>query len=396
MLKALNRSVAFSAGGALVITLLSGCASIIDGDSQVVRVISTGTDSALCTGRDENGKEFSIGSTPASIELERSLAPFDVTCRKEGYKEGSAFVDSEFNSTSLINLGFGAGLIIGFGIDLATGAIQDLPSTILVPMHSDGMASRNSGSESSATEPDAVVFSPEAGPQARPSEDPFASHSETDGSMGDSQDEVSMQLSQQKESRTRNTAGDSFGSENSGSDLPPTSHSGDVWSGATMSAQADRGRADNRSQSTSSTDGFVMPPPLSEPSEQAFVPPPAVEPMETMSSETRPTTGTPSGMSSADRSSLFPSSKTIAPAVSAPRAAPVRGRYSIQVGAFAVAANAQQAADLLGSLGRSATVTREGRLNLVRFGEFASRAEARTALREFKESSGRDGIVVKQ
>lgn len=111
-------------------TALSGCASIVKGSSEDIALNTAPADGASCSLK--NGLGEWSATTPAKVTVKRSKTDIDVRCTKEGYKDGSTVVASGFQPWTLGNLLIGG--IIGIGIDWGTGAINDYPSTVNVPM----------------------------------------------------------------------------------------------------------------------------------------------------------------------------------------------------------------------------------------------------------------------
>ncbi len=94
---------------------LSGCAAMFSGTTSNVNVTSTPT------GADCNVTDHGV-HTPGNVVLPKSSSDLTINCQKEGYEEGSSKLASSFNTTSLVNILTGYGLVIGFIIDFATGA----------------------------------------------------------------------------------------------------------------------------------------------------------------------------------------------------------------------------------------------------------------------------------
>lgn len=94
---------------------LSGCAAMFTGTTSNINVTSTpsGADCDL-TGHGVH--------TPGNVVLPKSSSDVTVNCQKEGYEVGSSKIASSFNTTSLVNILTGYGLVIGFIVDFATGA----------------------------------------------------------------------------------------------------------------------------------------------------------------------------------------------------------------------------------------------------------------------------------
>ncbi len=58
--------------------------------------------------------------TPCTTEFQRSLGKRTVEIKKDGYETKEIKLEKNFNAVTLVNLLFGG--IIGFGVDLGTGA----------------------------------------------------------------------------------------------------------------------------------------------------------------------------------------------------------------------------------------------------------------------------------
>jgi len=96
-------------------TLLPSCATLFTGT----------TDNVYIQSQPEGAKIYveglDMGTTPATIPIKRpGLSDKQVTLRLEGYEDRIFLLQSEFNAVSILNL-FG---LIGWGIDIATGAIK--------------------------------------------------------------------------------------------------------------------------------------------------------------------------------------------------------------------------------------------------------------------------------
>ncbi len=94
---------------------ISGCAAMFSGTTSNVNITSTPS------GADCNVTDHGV-HTPGNVVLSKSSSDLTINCSKEGYEEGSSQILSTFNTTSLINILTGYGLVIGFIIDFSTGA----------------------------------------------------------------------------------------------------------------------------------------------------------------------------------------------------------------------------------------------------------------------------------
>lgn len=111
-------------------TLLTSCASIVNGQNQPVSV-STTPKNATCALENNKGKWY-INNTPGSVTVNRSYHDLQVTCEKKGYKKAEKKVASATKAMAFGNVVFGG--VIGAGVDMADGAAYDYPTEIQVPL----------------------------------------------------------------------------------------------------------------------------------------------------------------------------------------------------------------------------------------------------------------------
>ncbi|GIW44118.1 MAG: hypothetical protein KatS3mg077_1400 [Candidatus Binatia bacterium] len=106
--------------------LCSGCATVISGPTQQVRIIS-----------DPPGAVVTIGTrqltTPATVELPRK-SNYRLTIEKEGYEPAQREISRKINSQVYWNA-LAGGMILGFIVDSTTGALYELePSVVQVSL----------------------------------------------------------------------------------------------------------------------------------------------------------------------------------------------------------------------------------------------------------------------
>jgi len=111
--------------------LLTGCASIVNGESQPVSVTTPPTMGATCTLANDKGKWY-INNTPGSTMVHRSYNDLIVACEKQGFQPNTRHIKSTTKPMALGNVFFGG--FIGAGIDAADGAAYDYPPNIEIPM----------------------------------------------------------------------------------------------------------------------------------------------------------------------------------------------------------------------------------------------------------------------
>lgn len=148
--------IAASAFGAL---LLTGCASIVNGQNQSVSVVTrnqgTEVQGAKCSLSNDKGIWYV--SSPGSVAVHRSYGELAVSCAMTGLPDGTAAVKSSTTGAVFGNILLGG--VIGAGIDVATGAAYNYPNLIPVAM---GQATRLEGAS------DTTALAAPAGTTASP------------------------------------------------------------------------------------------------------------------------------------------------------------------------------------------------------------------------------------
>jgi hypothetical protein len=130
--------------------LQMGCATIFDGSKpQEVKVQSSPSGAGVYS----NGAV--LGKTPTTLTLERNKEHM-LELRMSGYQPTQIWINREFNTTSLFNIGWflcgGIPGIVGFAVDFATGAIYELdPTEVSAQLN-------RSGAESSWHDGEVFVF----------------------------------------------------------------------------------------------------------------------------------------------------------------------------------------------------------------------------------------------
>lgn len=105
----------------LTALLLSGCASVLQGDAQEMRVTTYcggQTIPASCVAFNSKGSwPF---SSPANIVVQKDHYSLTISCKSPYFAEGVAHVPASPNPMLVGNLVFGG--LIGAGVDMVTGA----------------------------------------------------------------------------------------------------------------------------------------------------------------------------------------------------------------------------------------------------------------------------------
>ena len=130
----------------LALSLLTGCASIVDGGKTKTVHISTVPSGVNITIIDNhNGETVFTGTSPTDVALARSAGYFQgvsysVKLSKEGYKDKTMQINSSVNGWYIGNIVFG-GLIGWIIVDPVTGAMYSLPSTAAATLEANSSAS---------------------------------------------------------------------------------------------------------------------------------------------------------------------------------------------------------------------------------------------------------------
>lgn len=126
------KNIAFSAV-IISISLLTGCATIANGRFQQVTV-QTQPPGANCTLSNDKG-QWQVNSTPASVQVHRSMNDLKIACERPGYKTTTDSIASSVKKMMVGNAVFGG--VVGAGIDTVNGAGFSYPNIINVNMQSE-------------------------------------------------------------------------------------------------------------------------------------------------------------------------------------------------------------------------------------------------------------------
>jgi hypothetical protein len=119
-----------------VTAALSGCMTITKGATQMVSIETPPTTGATCVLKGTDGRW--VAMSPGMISIPKSRHALVAVCSKPGWKNATATVPSRLESRMPGNFVFG--VVVGAGVDAATGAMNEYPDTIQVPMQRDPAA----------------------------------------------------------------------------------------------------------------------------------------------------------------------------------------------------------------------------------------------------------------
>ncbi len=122
----------------LPVTMLSACATLVNGSSQNVTV-STIPPAASCTLDRVGARVGAISSTPGSVRLDKSKNDLSVTCSKDGFQTATVVKAPSFSGATFGNII--AGGVIGVVVDAASGANYSYPDDIRLDMAANPLPS---------------------------------------------------------------------------------------------------------------------------------------------------------------------------------------------------------------------------------------------------------------
>jgi hypothetical protein len=106
-------------GFIVVIPLLAGCSSIIEGTSQQIS-INTNPSGASCNLMRKGESIGVLASTPGSVKIQKTKDDITVLCDKPGFSQASYLNHSGAAGATFGNIVLGGG--VGWAVDSATGA----------------------------------------------------------------------------------------------------------------------------------------------------------------------------------------------------------------------------------------------------------------------------------
>jgi hypothetical protein len=108
----------------LVLSMLSGCASVLSGGTQSVTVVTPNVEGANCSLTDSLGRIWYIKETPGSAVVRKGDGPITVICQKDGYAKATGLLKEKIAGASYGNLALGPAAPIGYFVDSLSGSTQ--------------------------------------------------------------------------------------------------------------------------------------------------------------------------------------------------------------------------------------------------------------------------------
>ncbi len=106
-----------------LLSLLTACASIIEGSDQPILVDTPGHACSRCSLSNERGS-WEVGCTPETVTVQRSYSDMEVMCMNDQTgASAQTVIESDTEAWAFGNIALGG--IIGAGVDMGTGAAYD-------------------------------------------------------------------------------------------------------------------------------------------------------------------------------------------------------------------------------------------------------------------------------
>ena len=126
-----------AAAVAVAVVCLSGCASVIEGTSQEIKVV-TNPPGANCAFEREGSVIARVDQTPGAVTIKKTKHDITLKCTKTGYQEGTYLNHSGAAGATFGNIVLGGG--IGWAIDSASGADNKYDGVVNVTLVPEGAA----------------------------------------------------------------------------------------------------------------------------------------------------------------------------------------------------------------------------------------------------------------
>jgi len=112
-----------------LLTLLSGCATILSGSHQSINV-QTDPPGAHCEVVRDGKVIAAVDNTPGVINIEKTKNDMNVWCKKDGFAESHGNAQSGNDGMTLGNIVIGG--LVGWGVDSALGSDNKYPEQVMI------------------------------------------------------------------------------------------------------------------------------------------------------------------------------------------------------------------------------------------------------------------------
>lgn len=113
----------------LSLSMLAGCASVIEGSTDQMNVVTNPPMNASCTFT--NSRRVVTSAVPSTVSIKKSKSDINVVCNAPG-ATGEKLVESDIEPWVFGNVLIGG--LVGLIVDWSTGATYDYPEQMTIPM----------------------------------------------------------------------------------------------------------------------------------------------------------------------------------------------------------------------------------------------------------------------
>lgn len=115
---------------AVVVFCAAGCASVIEGSTQLISVSSAPESGAACTLSNEQGKWSVV--TPGAVTVQKSGSVLAVHCHKDGWADTTYYATGRLSSLAAVGAFVPYIGIINAAADASSGAGMKYPDAVIV------------------------------------------------------------------------------------------------------------------------------------------------------------------------------------------------------------------------------------------------------------------------
>lgn len=112
--------------------LVAGCATMTQGTSQDISVLTPGVEGATCVVANERGAVIAQVSASGRVRIAKSRRPLAVRCEKPGFRSGQAELKPSMSSRARVQAP------LGYAVDGLSGAMWSYPPEVSVGLAPEG------------------------------------------------------------------------------------------------------------------------------------------------------------------------------------------------------------------------------------------------------------------
>ena len=124
----LLRAAAFAACG----LSCAGCASVVDGSTEMITIATAPVTGADCTASNSRG-QWSVVS-PGAVTIDKSESVLTIACTKAGYADGKFYASGKMSTAGLIGTMIPYAGLVSTAVDAGTGAMLTYPESYVIEM----------------------------------------------------------------------------------------------------------------------------------------------------------------------------------------------------------------------------------------------------------------------